>query len=118
AHLDLGEPGRDHGRLGVEPDHAQDLARGPRVVVPRAVAGGVVERQLEVLLHGHAVKRPGDLKAPRDAEAGALVRRARADILALEVDLPALVPERARDAADERRLPGAVRPDQPEALAA
>src|SRR5262249_20682325 len=84
--------------------------RGP---VPR----GVVERQLEVLLHRHAVKGPRDLEAARDAELRALMSGPRADVRALEEDLAALVPESAGDAADERGLPGAVRSDQAETLA-
>src|SRR5262249_14797091 len=86
------------------------VARGP---VPR----GIVERQLEVLLHGHAVKRPRDLEASRDPEPGPLMCRPCADVLALEEDPPTVVPERAGDAADERGLSGAVWPDEAETLA-
>src|SRR5262249_44058713 len=116
AHLALSEPCRAHAGLAVEPDHAEDVERGRRVIAGSPVPRRVVERQLEIFLHGHAVKGAGDLEAARNPEPRALMSRARADIRSLAEDPPAVVPQRPRDTADERGLAGAVRPDQTEAL--
>src|SRR5204862_593039 len=52
----------------------------------------------------------------RDASPRPPVGRQPGDVLAAEEDPPLLVAQRPRDAADEGGLPGAVGPDQTEAL--
>src|SRR6185295_13981243 len=71
----------------------------------------------QVLEHRHAVERPRDLEAARDAFSGAPVGGKTRDFLALELDRAAVVAQRSRNAVDQRGLARAVGPDQAKALA-
>ena len=74
AHLDLGQPRRPQMRLRLEPDHAEDLQRPRGDVGPvRPVVRRVLERDVQVLEHGHARERLGNLEGPHDAEPGPAV---------------------------------------------
>src|SRR6185503_5899366 len=119
AQLDLRQPIRLRLRLVVQAHGSQDLERFRARVgnVQRAAMPHVLERHDEILEHRHAGERPRDLEAARDPAPGALVGRKRRDLLAIEHDRAAVVLQCTRDAVDQRRLAGAVRADQPEALA-
>jgi hypothetical protein len=79
--------------------------------------GRVLERDAEVLEHGHARERLRDLEAPHDAEPRPLVRRELGDVAALEQDPAAVRRQGARHAIDERGLAGAVGADETQPIA-
>src|SRR5581483_10845447 len=74
-------------------------------------------RRDEVLEHGHTRELARHLKRPRDALPRTAVRRQAADLLSLEDDRAAGEPYLAAEGREQRRLPCAVRADQPERLA-
>src|SRR5687767_4994936 len=113
AQLDLGQPvGLQTGLVG-QADVPEDLVR-----LLLAAVADVLERHQQVLQHRHAGEGARDLEAARDAAPRALPGRQARDLLAVELDRAGVVAQRARDAVDQRGLARAVRPDQPEALAA
>src|SRR5260221_2583186 len=116
AQLDLRELAGEGLCLVGEADALQDLHR-PLGALAVLEVHHVGKGHEQVLQHGHAVERPRHLKAARDAEARALVRRQIGDFFSLENDFSALVAQQPRNAVDQRRLARAVRPDQAEALA-
>ena len=69
-----------------------------------------------VLEHGHLWKDLDELERPGDAAAIDLIGGEPRDVLALEPHLPARWPQHAGDAVEERRLAGAVRPDDAEQI--
>ena len=71
----------------------------------------------DVLPHRHAAERAELLERPADAPAVDLIRPEAGERLAGEADLPAVRPVEAGDHVEERRLPGAVRPDDADDLA-
>src|SRR5688572_15950570 len=79
----------------------------------RDVGGG----HEQVLEHRHGAERTRDLEAARDAEPGSFEGRQFRDLGVVEQYGTGFIAQRPRDAVDERRLPRAVRPDEPEALA-
>src|SRR5262249_19626607 len=119
-HVDLRQAARHRVRLVGEADLLEDV---PRLLGDAAVSGLVVRlarvehRDAQVVEHVHARERLGDLEAARETKAYAPVRGVGVDLATLEADAPLLVPERARNAVDERALPRAVRADQADAFA-
>src|SRR5215468_3036693 len=85
----------------------------------RAGAGvhGVEQRHRQVLGDAEAREWPRQLKAARQATAGALVCGQAVHGGAVETHGAHLVGERAADAVDQRRLAGAVRTNEAEPLA-
>src|SRR3989304_421040 len=77
---------------------------------------GYVERPLshdqEILQGGELWEDPDDLEGAPDAAAGHLVGLQAVDARTLEADLPGVARVEARDAVEERGLPGAVGPDE------
>src|SRR5262245_16205457 len=116
AHLDLGEAGRPKMSLVAQADHREDLTR-PGDGAGRARVGRVLQRDVEVLEHGHARERLRNLKAPNDTEPRPLVRGQARDVTPLEQDAAAVRRQGARHAVDQGGLAGAVGSDQAQALA-
>ena len=83
---------------------AHDRAEPGRVEV-------VVLADEDVLDRGHAREQADVLVRPRDAVVGDLVRAQRVDRVAIERDAALVHVEEAGQAVEERRLAGAVRPD-------
>src|SRR6476659_10045329 len=77
---------------------------------------GVHNRDAEIAGDGEARERPGQLKAPRKAKMGALMRLETADKLAIEADAAGLVGKRPANAIHQRRFARPVGTDQPDAL--
>ena len=103
-------------RLVGEPATADELdAAG----VDLALAAAAAERRRhhEILEHGHAAERLRDLERAADAEAAAALRRKASDVGAGEENAPGIGRDRAAGDAEQRRLAGAVRPDDAERLA-
>jgi hypothetical protein len=96
-------------RRGAVPGGAADELRGQRQ--PGRALGG----DHQVLTHRQVVEQLCALPRPREPAARACVRRHPGEIPPVELG-PARVPDEARDRVDERRLAGAVRPDQPDEL--
>ena len=71
----------------------------------------------EVVAHGRVGEQLDPLERPADAEPGAFVDAEPGDVGAVELDDATVGPQDAEDAVEERRLAGAVRADQPDALA-
>src|SRR5262245_28549827 len=71
----------------------------------------------QILEHRHAVERLRHLVRTSDAAATALVWRERRDVPPVEADAARVGPYIAADQIEERRLAGAVGPDDPERLA-
>ena len=76
--------------------------------------GGKVEPDQEIFEYRHALERPRNLERPGDAAARAQMRRQLGNVLAAEHHAADLRFQRAGNAVDQRRLAGAVRPDQAE----
>src|SRR5262249_29949786 len=73
--------------------------------------------ELETLPHGVLQEELGQLKGAAEPHAHDAARRLAGDLLAGEVDAPALRPQKSGDDIDEGGLAGAVRPDDGEPLA-
>ena len=96
--------------LAPHPGSAQHRAEDPGLRV-------AVRRGHHVLAHGHVQEQPQSLERPRDAALRDAVRAEPLDRLALEQDVAVGGLVDARDEVEERRLPGAVRPDGADDLA-
>src|SRR5205085_8014346 len=83
-----------------------------------ARAGARLHREREVVEHAEAPEDAGDLVAAREAGRDARMGWLPGDVGAVEDDAAALGREHAGDLTDQRRLAGAVRPDQRVHLAA
>src|SRR5512134_313401 len=70
----------------------------------------------EILVGGQGVEGPHDLERSRDPHPRDLVRGPAGDLAAKKKHLALPGPQEPGDAVDERRLPRAVRPDDPEDL--
>ena len=70
----------------------------------------------QVLEHGHVLEEHDVLEGARDSESHDPVRRRSSQVLAVEEDAAAVRAIEPRDQIEERRLSGAVRPDQPDDL--
>src|SRR2546427_6616252 len=75
-------------------------------------------RDQYILEDGHVPEELGDLKRPRDAARGDLVRAQAVHPLPLEPDLAGVGTVEAGEQVDRRRLARAVRTDHPANLAA
>jgi hypothetical protein len=64
-----------------------------------------------VLDNGHLAEEPDVLKRPRHAAGGHAIGPPARDVVALEHEAPGARRQHAGDQVEERRLPGAVRPD-------
>ena len=71
----------------------------------------------EVVAHGRVGEQFDPLEGAADAEPGAFVDPQAGDVGAVELDDAAVGSQDAEDAVEERRLAGAVRADQSDALA-
>jgi hypothetical protein len=107
---------RGRVRVGGKPEDAEE------VVCP--LRGGARRRadaqrgDLDVLAHRQVAERVRVLEGAREPRAAATVRRPARDVAAVQLDGSARRPVEARQHVHERRLAGAVRPDQPDDLAA
>ena len=72
----------------------------------------------EVLEHGHARQLMGDLEGAHEAAAEQFMRRPSGDLLSIQLDPAGIGAHETGQDIEQRRLAGAVRPDQPENLAA
>ena len=88
-----------------------DQRRGPPRPPPRRATATA-----QVLAHAQVVEQLGALPGARQPEAGARVRRETGEVAPVELD-GAGVADEAGHRVHERRLAGAVRPDQPHELA-
>ncbi len=114
--LSVREDGRRGVRAALEPEQGEELAGPP----PRLAGRGTdAERgHLDVLARREAGEEPPLLVRPRQPGPRPAVGRPRRDRLTRELDLALGRGVEARDDVDERRLPGAVRADQPDDLVA
>ncbi len=96
---------------------ADDVEHVERVALAR-LPPARVRADEHVLEHGHRPEELDVLEGPRDPLAHDPVRRLAQERLAVELDLAGVGPVEARDDVERRRLPGAVRTDQPRDLAA
>ena len=76
-----------------------------------------VPAEHEVVEHAHALEERDVLEGARNPALGNAARRQVGDVLALERDAPAVGPVEAADHVEQRRLAGAVGPDDREDLA-
>ena len=79
---------------------------------PEALAGVCRGCEAHVVEHRHPRQRAGGLERPAEACPHDPVRRPPVDALAGELDPARVGSHEAGDAVEERRLPGAVRPDE------
>ena len=109
----------------IEPRSSRSSARSAAALSPRApsdqLGGEREERRAlgghgEVLAHGEVVEQLGALPGAREPAPRPRVRRQPREIAPVELDA-ARVADEAGDRVDERRLAGAVRPDQADELA-
>src|ERR1019366_10084991 len=91
------------------------LRRIPGLVLPLPVAEA--GRRTEILEHGHVGERLRHLVAAPEPATAALVRAQACDVAPLVVHAAALASHVAADQVEERRLAGAVRPEDAERLA-
>ena len=96
------------GDVAITRERGEEPAAAPE---PRDHGG------LERLEHGELGEDVHELKGPRHAEPGEGRRAQAADVALLESDVARGRTEGARQQVDERRLAGAVRPDDRDALA-
>ena len=100
----------------LEPHRRQQLSReGPSAAPGRSRREG---RHLDVLEAREPREQPHVLKRPHDACRRELGGSPRRDVASVEMDRARRRPLEAREDVDERRLAGAVGPDQTEDLAA
>src|SRR4051794_17660972 len=90
-------------------DVAEAARRGRRIAGVTELA---LHRERDVLVRGQVVEEARVLERPPHAELRAAVRGAPRDVDAEEADATGRRPHRPRDEVEQRRLPGAVRPDQ------
>ena len=112
----------------VEPEELQRVVHA-RALVDRGLgqvqavlpeSAGAVARALcdqEVVAHGHAAEELDALERPSEAEPGSPVDRGARDVAAVEHDGPAVGPEHAEQAVEERGLARAVRADESDGFA-
>jgi hypothetical protein len=91
-------------------------ARGARARL-RAVGCAAKAAHHRILQHRHVGEGLDDLEGPADARPADLIGPQAVDRPALEADRAAVGRHRAGDQVEERRLAGAVRPDQRDDLA-
>src|SRR5581483_3896758 len=107
----VGGPVRDV-RHAAELEHLDRL----RVGVAAAAAAAGARSDEHVLEDRHPAERLRDLVCARDPEPAARSRRVARDVVAAERDRAAVRPLRAREHAQQRRLPRAVRADDAHGL--
>src|SRR5262245_14450344 len=88
------------------------LAATPCAREPEPLARMPRRGEHDVFEHGHPRQRARRLKGADKAGARDAVRRTAVNALAVEQYTPALRPQEARDAVEQRRLARPVRPDQ------
>src|SRR5579883_1120232 len=108
-------------RLALEADLPQKVVT-TRLHVGLRIAGaacldGVEQRDADVVDEIEAYERPRQLKAARQTETGALMRRQAVEGLAGESHRSLLIAQSATNAIDECALARSVRTDQTQALA-
>ena len=107
---------RRHLGVAIEPELGHQRVRAPGGL---ARSGADTERRdLDVLAHREVAERPAVLERAREAVAAAAMRRPACDVALPERDRALVGTIEAAEHVDERRLAGAVRPDQPDDLAA
>src|SRR5438067_5097022 len=94
---------------GGQADIAEDLAGAP--------AAARVPADQHMLEHRHRAEQLDVLEGARDPAADDAVRRRAQQAAPVEDDLAVVRPVEPRDQVEDRRLAGAVRPDQPDDLA-
>ena len=77
-----------------------------------AVAAGPVHADEGVLEHGEVAEERVRLQRADEAAPDALGRRCRGDVAGVEQHVAAVGRQRAGEEPQDRRLPGAVRPDE------
>src|ERR1700733_11711108 len=121
AHFDLGKIARQVSRLGFETHFAQQVGATVlddiRGMMGAARRDGVKQRDADIVDQTQTDERPRQLKASRQAAMGTLMGFEAIQRMAVEANAALLIAQRAADAIDQRRLAGAVRPDQAEPLA-
>ena len=85
---------------------------------PQVALAGAEHGEVEVVLHAQAEEQTRLLVRPPHPEPGAARRRDVADVPPLELDRPRCRRDVARDEVEQRRLPGAVGPEDGAALTA
>jgi hypothetical protein len=102
------------GRVLLKAEPRDQLARaGASLGRPGA---GPERRDLDVLAHGQAAERTAVLERPADPGARTSVRAPAGDVAAAELDRARRRGVEPGEQVHERRLAGAVRPDQPDDL--
>src|SRR6266496_4162795 len=117
--LAVGEGASEVGGKVCYPDELQQVQCAPSVLY-RAGPGQQVAHgsaaplggDKHVLTDGEAREDPGELEGPADAEAEDTLRRPVGDWPPVQVHLAAVHPFVASDHVEQRRLAGAVRPDE------
>ena len=107
------------GQERLRPGHrGSGLAATDQVLPEPPVAAVDPLRDHEVLARGHAGEELETLESAPDARPGTGVDREAVDAPALEADLSRVAAAHAVQAVEQRRLPGAVGPDEADRLAA
>src|SRR5215813_14461743 len=122
AHFHLSEITGAAPGLAVEPDLPQKVEAalielGRRADQQRASPDRIEQRDAQILSHGEADKRSWQLEAAREPHVRAPMGRQTIEDLTREPYRTRLIVERAAHAVNEGALAGAIRADEPEALA-
>ena len=112
-----GQRAGERVRLGGERRPLEDVAHAPLRLRAAPPPRAEVRRDGDVLRDGHGPERPDDLVRPHDAALDDGGIREAIDALAAKADLARRRRQRADEAGEERRLPRAVRADDPEDVA-